>query len=67
MPLLQRKTPRLKGYDSILTNPARWAMDKFSLTARSMASFNSMESRYLLIFATKTAYSYKTWQLSMNH
>lgn len=29
MPLLQRKTPRLKGYDSILTNPARWAMDKF--------------------------------------
>ena len=26
---LQRKTPRLKGYDSILTNPARWAMDKF--------------------------------------
>ena len=36
-----------------------------SLTARSMTSFNSMESRYLLIFATKTAYSYKTWQLSM--
>ena len=29
MPLPQRKTPRLKGYDSILTNPARWAMDKF--------------------------------------
>ena len=36
-----------------------------SLMARSMASFNSMDSRYLLIFATKTAYSYKTWQLSM--
>jgi hypothetical protein len=29
MPLPQRKTPRLTGYDSILTNPARWAMDKF--------------------------------------
>ena len=24
MSLPQRKTPRLKGYDSILTNPARW-------------------------------------------
>lgn len=29
MALPQRKTPRLKGYDSILTNPARRAMDKF--------------------------------------
>lgn len=29
MPFPQRKTPRLKGYDSILTNPVRWAMDKF--------------------------------------
>lgn len=29
MPLPQRKTLHLKGCDSILTNPARWAMDKF--------------------------------------
>ena len=29
MPLPQRKTPRLTGYDSILTNPARPALDQF--------------------------------------